>query len=107
MATTDKTHTPGRAWTVVGTHPDFETADRHASQYRAQSGTQVKVKRLAVGFTVRTRALEVKSAKQAPVTSIEERPTFEEPVSKKTKLKAKDRRAKQQRRSDVDDTDEE
>lgn len=106
MATTEKTHAPGRPWTVVGTHSDFDTADRHASQYRAQSGTQVKVKRIASGFTVRTRALESKAAKQAIEPMIEERPTFEEPVSKKTKLKAKDRRAKQ-RNSGSEDYDDE
>ena len=107
MATTDKTQAPGRPWTVVGTHADFETADRHASQYRAQSGTQVKVKQIASGFTVRTRVTESKSTNRSDAPVIEERPTFEEPVSKKTKLKAKDRRAKQQRRSDSSEFDDE
>ena len=107
MAITDNSQAPGRPWTVVGTHSDFETADRHASQYRSTSGTQVKVKRVAAGFTVRTRADEVKPEKRVSAPIIEERPTFEEPVSKKTKLKAKDRRAKQQRRSDSDEFDDE
>lgn len=107
MAITDNSQAPGRPWTVVSTHSDFETADRHASQYRSTSGTQVKVKRVAAGFTVRTRADEVKPEKRVSAPIIEERPTFEEPVSKKTKLKAKDRRAKQQRRSDSDEFDDE
>lgn len=97
MATTDKTQTRGRAWTVVGTYPDFETADRHASQYRSKAGAHVKVKRIASGFTVRTRMDEVKAEKRGSAPIIDERPTFEEPISKKTKMKAKDRRAKQSR----------
>ncbi|NDC23827.1 MAG: hypothetical protein EBZ49_06820 [Proteobacteria bacterium] len=100
-----KSQTQGRPWTVVGTFPEFSDADMHAGKFRSSSGTQVKIKRIAAGFTVRTRQLDVKLVQSsAPVTS-EERPTFEEPVSKKSKLKAKDRRAKERRSESEDESD--
>lgn len=106
MVTTEKTQAPGRPWTVIGTYADFDTAERHASQFRSRTDTQVKVKQMETGFTVRTRVLDVKVSRQAIERVIEERPTFEEPVSKKNKLKAKDRRAKQ-RKSGSEEIDDE
>jgi hypothetical protein len=65
----------------------------------------VKIKRIAAGFTVRTRQLDVKAVQSASPILSEERPTFEEPVSKKSKLKAKDRRAKERRTESDDESD--
>jgi len=100
-----KSQTQGRPWTVVGTFPEFAEADSHAGRFRSSSGTQVKIKRIAAGFTVRTRQLESRAVEAPSPTPNEERPTFEEPVSKKAKLKAKDRRAKERRSESEDESD--
>jgi hypothetical protein len=100
-----KSQTQGRSWTVVGTFPEFSDADSHAGKFRSNSGIQVKIKRIAAGFTVRTRQLDVKAVQSASPILSEERPTFEEPVSKKSKLKAKDRRAKERRTESDDESD--
>lgn len=103
MATTEKTHTPGRSWTVVGTFPTFEAASSRADIERSTRGQQVKVKQIAAGFTVRTRRVE-----HAPVETrpdfIEEKASQDSP--KRSKLKAKDRRARERKSSDSDDTEE-
>ena len=104
MATTENMHTQGRAWTVVGTFPTFEAATSRAEIERGTRGQQVKVKQIAAGFTVRTRRIE-----HAPVESrpdyVEEK-TTQQDTSKRSKLKAKDRRARDRKNIDTDDTEE-
>ena len=100
-----KSQTQGRPWTIVGTFPEFSDADSHAVKFRSSSGTQVKIKRIAAGFTVRTRQIENRAVEAPALTPSDERPTFEEPVSKKAKLKAKDRRAKERRSESEDESD--
>jgi hypothetical protein len=103
MENNQKTATQGRPWTVIATFSDFESAHALSERSKQERGMQSKVKRLASGFTVRTRRDETKqTSKTESLPTIAERPTFEEPVSKKTKLKAKDRRAKE-RRPDSDE----
>ena len=102
MENNQKSPTQGRPWTVIATFSDFESAHALAERSKQERGLQSKVKHLASGFTVRTRQNETKQvtkqASQAETLSIiAERPTFEEPVSKKFKQKAKDRRAKERR----------
>lgn len=73
----------GKPWTVVATFSDFAPAAAKADQLRSSSNLQVKVKRIAAGFTVRTRQIVTASADPAPAKQ------------GKPRTKAKDRRAKE------------
>lgn len=104
MENNQKTATQGRPWTVIATFSDFESAHALSERSKQEKGVHSKVKRLASGFTVRTRRDESKQVSKAEtLPDIAERPTFEEPVSKKSKLKAKDRRAKERRSGSDED----
>lgn len=88
----------GKLWTVVGTYPSYEAAAARADNEKSNR-VEVKVKHTESGFTVRTRATE------RSVTHKSEEVLAESP-SKKSKLKAKDRRARERQGVDSDDTEE-
>lgn len=54
MSETEKVGHAGRPWKVEGTFKDYEPA-KSLSERFAAAGLESKVKRTAVGFTVRTR----------------------------------------------------
>ena len=73
----------GRPWTVVATFNEYGPAHSRAEQLRASGDVQVKVLRIAAGYTVRTRKPETSSA-------ISENTSAKQ---SKARVKAKDRRA--------------
>lgn len=74
----------GRPWTVVATFNEYEPAHSRAEQLRASGDMQVKVLRIAAGYTVRTRKPESSSS-----------PANASAKQSKARAKAKDRRAKE------------
>lgn len=98
MPDTNNTGHLGKSWTVVGTYPSYEAAAARADNEKSNR-VEVKVKQNTSGFTVRTRMTE------RAIAHKEEEVLTESP-SKKTKLKAKDRRARERKTDDTDDTEE-
>ena len=75
----------GRPWTVVATFNEYGPAHSRAEQLRAAGDVQVKVLRIAAGYTVRTRKPEMSSV-------ISENTSAKQ---SKARAKAKDRRARE------------
>ena len=84
MASDDVVVGLGRPWTVVATYPEYGPAHTKAEELRAKGDAQVKVKHIAAGYTVRTR-------KEVASTPAEQSSA----AQSKTRMKAKDRRAKE------------
>ena len=82
MASDDTDNVLGKPWTVVATFSEYGPAHSKAEQLRAAGDLQVKVKHIAAGFTVRTRKPAASSEQTVAPQS-------------KTRVKAKDRRAKE------------
>jgi hypothetical protein len=74
--------TVGRPWTVVATFNEYGPAHSRAEQLRASGDVQVKVLRIAAGYTVRTRKPETSTVISENTSS----------KQSKTRVKAKDRR---------------
>jgi len=74
----------GRPWTVVATFNEYGPAHSRAEQLRVSGDVQVKVLRIAAGYTVRTRKPEAGSSSE-----------HDSAKQSKARAKAKDRRAKE------------
>lgn len=98
MAGSDSTNAPGRPWTIVGTFSTYEAASAKAAQHKGSRNVEVKIKQLSTGFTVRTRQEE----RAASPVHQESAPSG---AVKKTKMKAKERRALERSASAEDSLD--
>jgi len=93
----------GKPWSVVGTYPSYEAASAAAKPLASNKALQIKIKCLSSGFTVRSRKLQASSSDISRLDDVVA--VHDVPAPKKTKLKAKDRRALERSRSTEDTFD--
>ena len=85
----------GTPWTIVGTFADYALAEKRANDFRANGTNEVKIKLLAAGFSVRTRQTARTVAAIAKNDVVLHEETIETVSAKKSRVKAKDRRARE------------